>query len=61
MERTFRGVRVTGDRIVHGTDDHPLTDARASFKKTAAMSGDVAAGRITLDEAMERYVNDPPV
>ena len=61
MERTFRGVRVTGDRIVHGTDDHPLTDARASVKTPAALRRDAAAGRITLDEAMERYVNDPPV
>lgn len=56
MERTFRGVRVTGDRIVHGTDDHPLTDARASVKTPAALRRDAAAGRITLDEATQEVL-----
>ncbi|MEZ5380825.1 MAG: DUF2510 domain-containing protein [Microthrixaceae bacterium] len=51
VERTFRGIHVTDDRITYRDSDHPLLGARASVKSPAALRRDVGAGRIQLSDA----------
>lgn len=50
MERTFRGIRVDGERITYRGADRALLGARASVKTPAALRRDVSAGRLVLDD-----------
>lgn len=58
MERTFRGIRVDGERITYRDADHPLLGARASVKTPAAVRRDTSAGRLLLDEASRALIDD---
>ena len=58
MERTFRGIRVDGERITYRDADHPLLGARASVKTPAAVRRDASAGRLLLDETSRALIDD---